>query len=72
MTDHNHLVSRCSQDPMFSFMYPICELAGEDVEQVIVDIRKTAKVSLNDPMTIAVAYRQRLAEKHAGIRRISD
>jgi hypothetical protein len=42
-------------------MYPICELAGEDVEQVIVDIRKTAKVSLNDHMTIAVAYRQRFS-----------
>jgi len=53
-------------------MYPICELVGEDVEQVIVDIRKTAMVSLDDTMTIAVAYRQRLAEKHAGIRRTSD
>ena len=55
------IMQRMDTDPLFSFLYPICELSGEDTDEVIENVLKAARLTGEPPMMMATIYRSNMA-----------
>lgn len=60
MCNFDYVMQRMDTDPVFSLLYPVCEVAGEDTDEVIENVRKAACLTGETPMMMATIFRQHI------------
>lgn len=55
--DAEGVVRRMGEDKMFFMLYPVCQVSGEDVDEVIERLSKKAKETGRNPLTEALLFR---------------
>lgn len=58
--DFEYAMRRMNEDKVFSLLYPACEVAGKDTDEVCADVHKAAKLTGETPMMMATIFRQHM------------
>jgi hypothetical protein len=60
MLDFEYAIRRMNEDKVFSMLFPVCDVVGEDTDEVVENVRKAAQMTGETPMMMATIFMQHM------------